>query len=89
MSSRVGNWMFTFGIASLLIAGSNIASVAQLPIPGRAPGVVNECEPNNNPLSPKCEGRCVAGSTSWSCTPGVETRTINGEEIQVVACYCE
>lgn len=89
MASIVGRWMFAFGIASFFVAASNIASIAQMPMPDPEVKVVNECIPSNNGAIPRCEGRCVQGSTSWSCTPGTETRIINGVETDINVCYCE
>lgn len=89
MTSKVGTWMFTFGIASFFIAGSDITSIAQPPGPVVEAVVLNECQPGGNLVTATCTGRCVKGSTSWSCTPGQEERTINGQERTVNVCYCE
>lgn len=88
MASIVGRWMFAFGIASFFVAASNIASIAQMPMPDPEVKVVNECIPSTGAIA-TCQGRCVKGTTSWSCTAGKETRIINGEETEVNVCYCE
>ena len=55
--------------------------------------VINECTPSGTPEGQgpnacSCKGRCVQGSTSWTCTAGTTTITINGEPVIVCACFC-
>ena len=88
MASKVGRWMFVFGIASFFVAGANIASIAQMPVPVPEVAIVNECTPSPYGAIARCEGRCVQGTTAWSCTPGTEERMINGEKKMVNVCYC-
>jgi hypothetical protein len=84
---RIGNWLFTLGIAFLFVAGSNLISAAQVVLPPLGE-TVNECQPKGSIAAPQCDGRCVLGATSWSCTAGVETIKINGKDTKVIMCYC-
>jgi hypothetical protein len=94
MRRLVSEFLGVVGLAVILhsaVAVSPVWAVEEMI--GPAVAVVNECTPHGDPgavgpNAPRCTGRCVDGTQSYSCTAGTAEKEINGATVTVVTCSC-
>lgn len=81
-------------VVAVLLASNQLASANAAP-----GGITNNCKPDFKKHLPPghrdrctCDGNCLDNNVnpplSYSCTPKVEKRQVNGEEVEVCSCYC-